>query len=65
MGLLRIQSYKTEGEPMEDDFLISILDCLGGLERFLQLGLLDLTAIDIDEYVFIPPRPCVTRPAGR
>jgi hypothetical protein len=47
---LQVAHYKTEGEPQDNDLPITILDCLQGLKRFTQAGLLNLDTIDVNEY---------------
>lgn len=42
--------YKTEGDPIEDDLPITIQHCLEGLQVATGIGLLELEALDIDEY---------------
>ena len=47
---LQVAHYKTEGEPQDNDLPITILDCLQGLKRFIQAGLVNLDTIDVSEY---------------
>ncbi len=50
IDMLEMRHYKTEGERMEDDLEITVVDCLQGMEQMMGRKLLRLGAIDIDTY---------------
>lgn len=54
IDMLEMRHYKTEGERMEDDLEITIIDCLQGMEQMMGRKLLRLNAIDIDMYRCAP-----------